>query len=105
MFDNFDWITAMRTSPVMLVILFLSVLTLGYSIERALYFRKRSGNPDAIMHAAMNKVRSGNMKEAEWTLGTASHPVGPVAAEVIASAGLPPPTPACWKSVGWVATS
>ena len=90
MFDNFDWITAMRTSPVMLVILFLSVLTLGYSIERALYFRKRSGNPDAIMHAAMNKVRSGNMKEAEWTLGTASHPVGPVAAEVIASAGLPP---------------
>jgi biopolymer transport protein ExbB len=90
MFENFDWIAAMRTSPVMVALIILSVLTLGFVIERAIYFNKRNGNPDAIMHAAMGKVRSGNRQEAQWALTTAAHPVGPVAAEVLASAGLPP---------------
>ena len=89
MFEHFDWIAAMRTSPVMIVILGLSVLTLGFAIERAIYFRQRSGNAESIMNAAMGKVRSGNLKEAEWALGQASHPVGPVAAEVLACADLP----------------
>jgi biopolymer transport protein ExbB len=89
MFEHFDWIAAMRTSPVMLVILGLSVLTLGFAIERAIYFRQRSGNPEPIMQAAMGKIRTGNLKEAEWTLGNAAHPVGSVAAEVLACAGLP----------------
>ena len=36
MFENFDWIEAMRTSPVMVIILLCSVLTLGFAIERAI---------------------------------------------------------------------
>ena len=47
MFENFDWIEAMRSSPVMLIILGCSVLTFGFAIERALYFWKRRGDPDA----------------------------------------------------------
>jgi biopolymer transport protein ExbB len=90
MFEHFDWIAAMRTSPVMVAILVLSVLTLGFAIERAIYFRQRSGNPESLMKVAMDKVRAGNLKEAEWTLANGSHPVGPVAAEVLASANLPP---------------
>ncbi len=85
MFENFDWIEAMRTSPVMVIILCLSVLTLGFALERAIYFRKRGRNPDAVMHEAVAKLRAGNTREAEWTLGNATHPVGPVAAEVLAS--------------------
>ena len=48
MFENFDWIQAMRNSPVMLIILACSVVTLGFAIERAIYFARRRGNPDAF---------------------------------------------------------
>src|SRR5688572_20883489 len=89
MFENFDWIAAMRTSPVMLVILGCSILTLGFALERIIYFKKRSGNPEAIMNAALNKLRSGSQKEVEWALSKAAHPVGPVASEVLASTHLP----------------
>ena len=89
MFENFDWIAAMRSSPVMLVILGCSILTLGFALERIVYFKKRSGNPEAIMNAALNKLRSGSQKEVEWALNKAAHPVGPVASEVLASAHLP----------------
>ena len=43
MFENMDWIAAMRSSPVMIVILGCSILTLGYALERYLYFFKRRG--------------------------------------------------------------
>jgi biopolymer transport protein ExbB len=89
MFDNFDWIQAIRTSPVMVVILVLSVLTVGFALERLVYYKRRGGNPDAIMQAAMAKARSGGWKEAQRTLAAARHPVGPIAAEVLASAHLP----------------
>ena len=89
MFENFDWITAMRQSPVMLVILACSILTLGFTFERLIYFRMRNGNPEAIMNPVAGKLRAGNHKEAQWALAKAAHPVGPVAAEVIASAHLP----------------
>ena len=34
MFENFDWIGAMRSSPVMVIILACSVVTFGFAIER-----------------------------------------------------------------------
>jgi biopolymer transport protein ExbB len=86
MFENFDWIEAMRTSPVMLVILGCSVVTLGFALERIIYFWKRRGNPEALMASALAKVRSGGLREAEWELKGSSHPVGPVAAKIVQSA-------------------
>ena len=83
MFENFDWIEAMRTSPVMVVILVCSVLTLGFVIERTLYFWKRRGNPDALLASALVAVRSGNKDEAIRVCAADPHPFGPVAAEVI----------------------
>jgi biopolymer transport protein ExbB len=90
MFENFDWIQAMRTSPVMLIILGCSVLTLGYALERGIYFWRRRGNPEPLMGKVLARVRSGGWKEAEWELAKCTHPVGPVAAQVIASAHLSP---------------
>ena len=49
MFENMDWIAAMRSSPVMIVILACSVVTLGFAIERALYFMSRRGKPEAML--------------------------------------------------------
>src|SRR5437016_1781844 len=90
MFENFDWIGAMRTSPVMVIILLCSVVTFGLAVERACYFWKRRGNPDAIAQAVERDVRAGNLKEAAWACSREAHPLGPVACEVLRSADLPP---------------
>jgi biopolymer transport protein ExbB len=90
MFENFDWIQAMRTSPVMVVILGLSVVTFGFAIERALYFWQRRGSPERILSQTMDRVRAGNLKEASFACGMTAHPFGPVAAEVLRSTHLSP---------------
>src|SRR5262245_40803863 len=89
MFENFDWIQAMRTSPVMVVILFCSIITAGFIIERATYYWKRRGNPDALLAQALVAVRSGNREDAVRALSSNPHPMGPVAAEMIRNLGEP----------------
>jgi len=89
MFENFDWIQAMRNSPVMLIILACSVVTLGFAIERLLYFGRRRGNPDAVLSQALERVSSGHMKEAIWACTSTAHPVGPVAKQVLENVHLP----------------
>ena len=89
MFTNFDWIGAMRSSPVMIIILLCSVITLGFALERAVYFWKRRGRPDAFYLAAAEKVRTGRLKEAVFDCMATMHPVGPVAAEVLRNTHLP----------------
>jgi len=89
MFENFDWIQAMRSSPVMVIILLCSVLTAGFAIERALYFWKRRGNPDALLASALVAVRSGNRDEAIRVLSTTAHPMGAAGAEMVRSIDEP----------------
>ncbi len=90
MFENFDWIGAMRASPIMVVILLCSVLALGFAIERTLAFWTRRGDPDALVKAVLEKALNGSRREAVWTCRTTKHPLGPVAAEVIEATGQPP---------------
>ena len=89
MFEHTDWIAAMRSSPVMLIILACSIVTLGFTIERTLYFLRRKGNADAVLREALEHLRSGSLKQAIWTCTSARHPVGPVAAEVLKHSHLP----------------
>jgi biopolymer transport protein ExbB len=89
MFENFDWIGAMRQSPVMVVILLCSVMTLGFALERAVYYWKRRGNPDGVMATAVVALRSGNREEALRACGSTLHPVGPVATDLIRNLDLP----------------
>src|SRR5499426_3392367 len=89
MFTNFDWVGAMRSSPVMVIILLCSVVTLGFALERSLYFWRRRGRPDAFFRAAAERVRTGKVKEAVFECVSTPHPVGPVAAEVLRNAHLP----------------
>jgi biopolymer transport protein ExbB/TolQ len=89
MFDNFDWIQAMRTSPVMVIILFCSVLTAGFAMERALYYWKRRGNTDALRAQTLVAVRSGSREDAVRALSTSPHPMGAVAAEMVKNLGEP----------------
>ena len=89
MFENFDWIGAMRNSPVMIIIAVCSVVTFGFALERALYFWKRRGNPQGAVQQALDQVRQGRLKEAVWTLGQQQHPTGPVSVEVLRHADAP----------------
>lgn len=89
MFEHFDWIGALRGSPVMLVLFACSVLTFGYAIERSIYFWRRRGNPESMLATALQHVRTGHLREAAWSFRTSQHPFGPVAVEVIRSAQLP----------------
>jgi biopolymer transport protein ExbB len=90
MFENFDWIGAMRSSPVMVVILCCSVLTFGLAMERVYYYARRRGNPDHVLATALIAVRGGNPEEAARVVSQSNHPFGPVAAEMLRSADLPP---------------
>ena len=83
MFENFDWIGAMRSSPVMIVILGCSVVTLGFALERAIYFWKRRGTPESTLALLLSSVREGDMKGAAWTCNRTPHPMGPVVGQVI----------------------
>ena len=87
MFENFDWLEAMRTSPVMLVILACSVITLGFGLERIIYYWKRRQDPDAMSHKVTEQVRSGSFKEAMWTATASTHPAGAAAAQVLKDVG------------------
>jgi len=89
MFENFDWIQAIRNSPVMLIILGCSVATLGFAIERLLYFNRRRGNPDAFLNRALECVRNGQTKEAIWACASTAHPVGAVSKVMLENAHLP----------------
>ncbi len=89
MFENFDWLGAMRASPVMLVILVCSVLTLGFALERLAYFWRRRGDPDAILRGILDKTRAGGRPEASWLCRATRHPLGAVADEVLHAADLP----------------
>src|SRR5215510_715080 len=90
MFEHFDWIGAMRTSPVMIIILGASVITLGFAMERALYFWKRRGNPEATLSSALASVRDGDLRGASRACASTPHPMGPVASQVLAYVDLPP---------------
>lgn len=90
MFEHFDWIGALRGSPVMLALFVCSVLTFGYAIERIIYFWRRRGNPESLVNTTLQHVRSGHLREAMWACNTSKHPFGRVANDVIRSANLPP---------------
>jgi len=90
MFENFDWLEAMRTSPVMVIILACSVITMAFVIERFAYFAKRRGNPNAVLQAALAKLRSGDVQGAYRVCASNAHPVGPVAGAVLQNIHLHP---------------
>jgi biopolymer transport protein ExbB len=89
MFTNFDWLGAMRSSPVMVVILMCSIVTVGFALERVVYFWRRRGRPEAFLRSATEKVRAGRLQEAVVECQSTQHPAGAIAAEVLRNAHLP----------------
>ncbi|MDH3215444.1 MAG: MotA/TolQ/ExbB proton channel family protein [Candidatus Krumholzibacteria bacterium] len=82
MFAEFNWMDATSNSPIFLVLVLCSIVTLGIALERVYYFWKRRGDTDETLQRALKKIRSGALREASWACETSAHPMGPVAAEV-----------------------
>lgn len=88
MISNFNWIETIGSSPIMMVLIGLSVFTLGIAIERLYYYRKRRGNPDKVLELAMTKLRSGEKREAARICASCPHPMGEVAVQVLEGESL-----------------
>lgn len=82
MFAEFNWMEAITTSPIFLVLIGLSVITLGVALERTAYFLKRNGDADGILTEALKRIRSGDVKEGLWAIKATRHPLGSVANHV-----------------------
>ena len=83
MFSSFSWMNAMTTSPIVLVLVVCSIVTLGAAIERIYYFVKRRGNPDETFRKTVVRVREGRLHEATVACEASLHPFGPAGLEVI----------------------
>lgn len=83
MFVDFDWGAAVAQSPILMVLIVCSIVTLGFALERLSYYRKRGGNPDATMRKAMNAIEGGRFDEAINHFQDLAHPLGPVATHTL----------------------
>jgi biopolymer transport protein ExbB len=82
MFTEFNWNEAIGSSPIFIVIVGCSVVMLGIAIERAYYFKKRKGNPDATLATVLGKLSVGDVKDALWACDISAHPLGNVASQI-----------------------
>jgi biopolymer transport protein ExbB len=85
--NQFHWSEATTQSPIFLVLVMCSVITMGVALERAAYYWKRRGNPDAIMTHILRGLKEGDAKQAAWACQNTPHPMGRTALQVLHSAG------------------
>lgn len=83
MFVEFDWTGAMTDSPILMVLVACSVVTLGIALERLYYFRKRAGNADKVLIDTLEALRKGRVSDAIALCSHSNHPLGPVGAETM----------------------
>lgn len=83
MFVEFNWSGALSDSPILMVLVLCSVVTLGFALERVYYFRKRSGNADGTLQQVLVAIREGRVSEAVLHCNNNPHPMGIVAATTI----------------------
>ena len=90
MLGEFNWMDVVGSSPIVMVLIGFSVITLGIVIERALYYAKRNGKPDKALATALAKLRRGQKSEAIQACESCSHPMGAVAAQILDSESKDP---------------
>lgn len=86
MSTEFDWAGTMGASPVFLILIGCSIVTLGVAIERILYYWKRRTLPDELPSRLIDLVKRGQSREAVWSCGKTVHPFAPVAATLLENA-------------------
>ena len=85
MFAEFNWYEWMSNSPIFLVLILCSVVTLAVAVERAFYFFGRRGDCDQCLLVSMKKIRTGDIGAAATAIEATTHPVAQVAGQVFES--------------------
>lgn len=88
MYSDINWLEAIGSSPIFIVLVGLSVVTLAVALERIRYFTKRKGQANETLDRARKEIRRGDLKEAKRICDSCSHPLGPVAGSIIDNAAL-----------------
>lgn len=88
MYSNINWLEAIGSSPIFIVLIGLSVVTLAAALERMHYFWKRNGQADETLDRAAREIRRGDRREAKRICDSCSHPFGAVAGSIIENEGL-----------------
>ncbi|MFT5232374.1 MAG: biopolymer transport protein ExbB [Candidatus Krumholzibacteriia bacterium] len=83
MFEEFNGAEALIDSPILMVLVICSIVTLGFALERLLYFRKRSGDADGTLLRTLAAVGEGRLDNAIFYCDNNPHPMGTVAAATI----------------------
>ena len=86
MLAEFNWMEATTSSPIFLVLVLCSIMTVGIAVERAYYYWKRRANPDDTLARALKRIRKGEPREAAWACENCPHPMGTVALEIFKKA-------------------
>ena len=90
MLGEFNWMDVVGSSPIVMVLIGFSIITLGIVIERSRYYWKLNGKPEAIFETALSKLRRGQKGEAMRICESCTHPMGPVAVQVLGSESKDP---------------
>ncbi len=88
MFADFNWFKEMGASPVFLLLVGCSILMLGITIERFVYFAKRRGDPEGTLRRVLAEAGRGDFRDAARTCESSAHPFGPVAAQLFRDGGF-----------------
>jgi biopolymer transport protein ExbB len=83
MYTDINWLEAIGSSPIFIVLIGMSVVTLAIALERSIYFWKRRGSADELLERATREIRRGDRAGARRECESSSHPLGAVAASVI----------------------
>jgi len=88
MYSEINWLEAIGSSPIFIVLIGMSVVTLAAAAERIHYFSKRKDRANEALDRAMREIRRGDRAEARRICESCKHPIGAVACSIIDSEGL-----------------
>jgi biopolymer transport protein ExbB len=85
MLGNFNWGQVISQSPILMVLIAMSMVTLALVLERGMYFRKRGQNPDVMLARGMEAAQKGNSSEVSRAFDGSPHPIGTVVPRLMES--------------------
>jgi biopolymer transport protein ExbB len=84
MFAEFNWYEWMSNSPIFLVLILCSAVTLAVAAERAIYYFGRRGDCDSCLLLSLKKIEKGDLGAAATAIESTKHPLAQVAGQLFA---------------------
>ncbi len=89
MFGDMSLITVFKSSPTMMVLLVCSIVTVGFAVERLLYFMGSQADVRQFMNGLASQIKAGNPRAALDQCQRTPKPIGRVMAQAVAGLNRP----------------